>query len=235
MVQTPLFYTNNNASQNELFTLEEDSSRHIVQVLRMKAGEQLQLTDGLGSLLTAEIVSGHKKATQVRVLSVDKHPPSAPQICIAISPVKNGSRFEWFLEKATEIGVSDIVPLICERTEKQHFRADRMKNILVSAMLQSRQVWLPRLHGPQGFRKAVEQGEAAQKFIAHCREDKKQELRDQANRHTGALILIGPEGDFTGEEINLALQYRYLPVSLGNTRLRTETAGMVAAAILKAG
>lgn len=229
----PIFYTHNTASQNELLSLEEDSSRHIVQVLRMKAGEQLQLTDGLGSLLTAEIVSGHKKATQVRVLSGIKQPPPAPSVCIALSLIKNVSRFEWFLEKATEIGVSEIIPLICERTEKQHFRADRMKNILVSALLQSRQVWLPRLHEPLGFRKAVEQLASQQKLIAHCLEDQKESLREHARRQADTLILIGPEGDFTKEEIDLSLRHGYQPVSLGSTRLRTETAGMVAAAMLR--
>lgn len=229
----PIFYTSNTPSQNEHITLEEDSSRHIVQVLRMKAGEQLQLTDGLGSLLTAEIVSEHKKATQVWVLSAVKQPPLTPVVSIAISPIKNTSRFEWFLEKATEIGVNEIIPLVCERTEKQHFRADRMKNILVSALLQSRQVWLPRLHEPLGFRKAVEQLASQQKFIAHCLEDQKENLRDHVRRQADALILIGPEGDFTKEEIDLALRHGYSPVSLGNTRLRTETAGMVAAAVLR--
>lgn len=233
-MQLPTFYTGSTALQNEVITLEEDSSRHIVQVLRMKEGEQLQLTDGLGSLFTAQIVSGHKKTTQVKVLSVVTQPPPVPRIAVAISLVKNTSRFEWFLEKATEIGVSEIIPLICERTEKQHVRIDRMKNILVSAMLQSQQVWLPRLLEPLGFRNAVEQLECQQKFIAHCLEDKK-ELQEQLFPQTDALIMIGPEGDFTREEIDLALRHRYLPVSLGNTRLRTETAGMVAAVLLKTG
>lgn len=231
-MQLPIFYTGTTALQNEVITLEEDSSRHIVQVLRMKEGEQLQLTDGLGNLFTAQIISGHKKTTQVRVLSVITQPPPASRVSVAISLVKNTGRFEWFLEKATEIGVSEIIPLICERTEKQHFRTDRMKNILVSAMLQSQQVWLPRLLEPLSFRKAMEQLECPQKFIAHCLEDKK-ELREQLLPQTDALILIGPEGDFTREEIDLALLHRYLPVSLGNTRLRTETAGMVAAVLLK--
>ncbi|MBE7172336.1 MAG: 16S rRNA (uracil(1498)-N(3))-methyltransferase [Williamsia sp.] len=231
----PIFYTTTSASQNETFTLEEDTSRHIAQVLRMKEGEQLQLTDGLGSLLKAEIVHEHKKATQVRILSVHKEPISTPHISIAISLVKNASRFEWFLEKATEIGVSEIIPLLCERTEKQHFRFDRMKNILVSAMLQSQQVWLPGLRVPVSFRQVVEESRTQQKFIAHCREDKKEELRSWLQQPAGAIILIGPEGDFTKEEIELALQHHYLPVSLGQTRLRTETAGMAAAVLLKAG
>ena len=229
----PIFFTNAIAPQHGIITLEEETSRHIAQVLRMKTGEQLQLTNGLGMLLTAEIVSGHKKATQVKVLAAISHLPSLPLVSIAISPVKNTSRFEWFLEKATEIGVGEIIPLLCERTEKQHFRTDRMKNILVSAMLQSRQVWLPKMHEPVRFQENVRQYDGEQKFVAHCGEEHKDQLRDVAHRQNNAIILIGPEGDFTGEEIDLALQQNYLPVSLGETRLRTETAGMVAAVILK--
>ena len=228
----PIFFTNIIAPQNEIITLEEDTSRHVAQVLRMKTGEQLQLTDGSGNLLTTAIVSEHKKSTQVKVLSVISRQRLRPAVSIAISLVKNASRFEWFLEKATEIGVSEVIPLICERTEKQHFRTDRMKNIMVSAMLQSQQVWLPRLHELKSFKHVAEQTSCPQKFIAHCLEDEKKELKIHAHRNSDAVILIGPEGDFTKEEIDLALEHQYIPVSLGNTRLRTETAGMVAAVML---
>ena len=153
----PYFYTATSPDGKEHVILEEDTSLHIVQVLRMKQGEELLLTDGNGNLLTTTIVNAHKKATEVKLISSARLPPPSRKISVAISLIKNTSRFEWFLEKATEIGVSNIVPLICERTEKQHFRLSRMKNILVSAMLQSRQAWLPILHEPLHFQKAFRQ------------------------------------------------------------------------------
>ncbi len=229
----PIFFTSTIASPHGLLTLEEDTSRHVSQVLRMKVGEQLQLTDGKGNLLTTEITSEHKKATQVKVVSATSQPAPAPRTVIAISLVKNASRFEWFLEKATEVGIIDIIPMICERTEKQHFRLDRMRNILVSALLQSQQVWLPVMDEPRKFKEVIEQSAQRQKFIAHCLEDTKAPLQQRVDPAADKLILIGPEGDFTREEIELALRHGFTPVSLGKTRLRTETAGMVAAVLLK--
>ena len=143
----PFFYEENLPGSNQ-FLLSEESSRHIVQVLRMQKGEQLLLTNGKGQMLTVEIISAHKKKTEVKLIHKESLLPRKPKISIAISFIKSTSRFEWFLEKATEIGVSAIIPLICKRTEKTHFREERMKTILVSAMLQSRQVWLPELSGP---------------------------------------------------------------------------------------
>jgi len=149
--------------------------------------------------------------------------------------LKNSNRFEWFLEKATEIGINEIIPLICERTEKQKFRYDRMKGICTSAMLQSQQVWLPILHEPRPFNHlTIEQFKQSQKFIAHCIEEKKRNLSDLVNDSLPSqIILIGPEGDFTPDEIQLALQNHFIAVSLGETRLRAETAGVVAATILR--
>ena len=145
---------------------------------------------------------------------------------------KNVSRFEWFLEKATEIGVGEIIPLICERTEKEKFRQDRLQQILISAMLQSQQCHMPLLQEPLAFNKAVNLN-FEQKFIAHCTDEKKAPLSTQSKRSTSSLILIGPEGDFTNIEIELALNKKFVPVSLGENRLRTETAGIVAATLLQ--
>jgi len=228
----PFFYAERIDFSNKIIVLDEETSRHCVQVLRMKRGEQLQLTDGRGNLLTTEIINDHKKSTQVSVLSTVAYEPQPRKISIAISLIKNTGRFEWFLEKATEIGVNGIFPLICERTEKQHFRAGRMKGILVSAMLQSRQVWLPELEEPLGFNDCLQKYHPPQRFIAHCVDDEKRPLGSINNMNTDAMILIGPEGDFTKNEIGLALKENVLPVTLGKTRLRTETAGVVAAAIL---
>jgi 16S rRNA (uracil1498-N3)-methyltransferase len=225
----PYFYEPDITQGTTAFTLSEDTSKHCVKVLRMEKGEQLNLTDGKGNLFTAAIFSPDKKATEVNIVSSVSTPHQTRNISIAISLLKNTGRFEWFLEKATEIGVKEIIPLICHRTERQHFRYDRMNNVLIAAMLQSQQAWLPELHEPRNYEDAL--FSAQQKFIAHCDAQQKQELKGLPI--TGSvLMLIGPEGDFTGEEIQLALKNNFQPVSLGQTRLRTETAGVVAATLL---
>ncbi|MET0392143.1 MAG: RsmE family RNA methyltransferase [Chitinophagaceae bacterium] len=235
-MQYPFFYINEYATSQTDILLEEETSRHVIQVLRMKKGDKLHLTDGRGHLITATVLEEHKKHCTVRVGDVQFVPGPDRPAMVGISLLKNTSRFEWFLEKATELGVSELIPMLCTRTEKQSFRPDRMKNILVSAMLQSQQVWLPVLHAPIDYSLLFRQQEvadAANKFIAHCMEGEKTNLSVAADASTGSrLILIGPEGDFTAAEANLALQNHFIPVSLGDTRLRAETAGMVAATLL---
>lgn len=233
-MQLPIFYEGNLPDSNQ-FVLSEDSARHIVQVLRMKEGEQVMITNGKGQTLTAEIVLADKKKTKVKIKNKEFVCQPQPKISIAISPIKNANRFEWFLEKATEIGVSSIIPLLCKRTEKTHFREERMRTILISAMLQSRQAWLPELSVSKKINEFLKNDlQYDQKFIAHCLEEEKKELKDfKFNNSSSKVILIGPEGDFTKEEIDLALENNYIPVSLGETRLRTETAGLVAAVLLK--
>lgn len=212
--------------------LDEDTSRHITQVLRMKVGDELLLTDGKGTKAKALIEDDHRKRCAVRVLEKEDESQPQPRIAIAISLVKNAARFEWFLEKATEIGVSEIIPLICSRTEKEKFRLDRLQGIITSAVLQSQQSWMPVLHEPVAFKQLIASRTDEQKFIAHCLPNEKTALGSVAGDQS-SIILIGPEGDFTPEEIEAALAKGYQPVALGDTRLRTETAGMVAATILR--
>lgn len=227
----PYFFADNLSAEDQL-TLPAETSKHCIQVLRMQEKEQMILTDGKGKLLTVTILNADRKHCVVKVNSKKLEKKSDRKITIAMSLLKNASRFEWFLEKATEIGISEIIPLICKRTEKQYFRLDRMQQIIVSAMLQSQQSWLPVLHEPTSFDKVIAGRNYTTKLIAHCEEDKKQEIADI--RITGnTIILIGPEGDFAVDEIQHALLHNYLPVSLGTTRLRTETAGVVAATLLK--
>jgi len=248
----PSFYIPSFTAGQQEVVLDEDNSRHVIQVLRMGPGELLHLTDGRGHLLEGEVVDAHKKRCRVAVRSVRTSPPPSTNVTIAISPVKNASRFEWFLEKATEIGVTTIVPLLCERTERQSIRTDRLRNILVSAMLQSQQSWLPALSEPLPFSQLIAQaadttlvaaaGAAGLRLIAHCLEAPRPTMslagfvREQSAPVPGAgpgtLILIGPEGDFSPKEVEMALAAGYLPVSLGANRLRTETAGVVAATLL---
>lgn len=229
----PYFYAEQLNMQEPHFTLDEATSKHCVQVLRMQEGEALLLTDGRGTRVTATIVVAHKRNCQVVLSGATFTPAPIPSIIIGISPVKNTSRFEWFLEKVTEVGISGVVPLLCKRTERDHFRYDRMKNILVAAMLQSQQVWLPELQEPVAFDVVVAGATNGQRYIAHCLEDQKFTLRELHDPAGDSLLLIGPEGDFTPEEIAAALHGGFKPVTLGNTRLRTETAGMVGAVLLR--
>lgn len=231
-MQLPYFYFPDIANEKN-YTLNEDTSKHIAQVLRMQVGEQLQLTDGKGNLITCTIEDNHRKHCTVKVDKQEFFPKADKSFSIAISPLKNNSRFEWFLEKVTELGINEIVPLICERTEKQNIKPERLKSIVVSAMLQSRQVWLPLLHEQKKFEKFVSNATHGQKFIAHCLQGEKKLLQQSIdNNKLTHLLLIGPEGDFTTKEIMYALQIHFEPVSLGHTRLRTETAGIAGAVIM---
>ena len=231
----PFFYTDPISPLDTIVILNEDNSKHIVQVLRMQVGKQIKLTDGFGNIYLAEITEANKKNCTVKVLEKTFVEKSSHKVCIAISLIKNNSRLEWFLEKATEMGVSEIVLLKCDRTEKQHIKIDRLKGILVSAMLQSQQAWLPILEEPKRYANFVKDVNTKNKFIAHCEEQNKQFFKvalSTLQPLNSSTILIGPEGDFTLQEIELALQQNYVAVSLGHTRLRTETAALVAATLL---
>ena len=244
LMNLPFFYEKNVDASTCI--LSEETSKHCVQVLRMKEGEQLQLTNGKGSLFTATIVDANKKHCSVKIedtsfklqdasdviLSSRNRQPARSNVSIAISLLKNPSRFEWFSEKATEIGVKEIIPLICDRTEKENFRFDRMNNILISAMLQSKQTWLPQLHQPKKFKDFINEGFDGIKLIAHCIEEEKKSIADLNFSNQSKLILIGPQGDFSNSEVQAAIQKNFIPVTLGSTRLRSETAGIVASALL---
>ena len=228
----PFFYAEEIKTDATQFVLNEETSKHVVQVLRMQNGEKLQLTDGKGNLYIAEITDNNRKKCSVAIRSSTAQPASGKKITVAISLVKNNTRFEWFLEKATEIGVGEITPLICSRTEKQHSRQERMKSILISAMLQSQQTWLPVLAEPIRFSAFINAKNSSKKFIAHCEEGAEKIELTSFQPFGDTIILIGPEGDFTTEEIKQAIANDFTQVSLGNTRLRTETAGIVAATLL---
>jgi 16S rRNA (uracil1498-N3)-methyltransferase len=227
----PFFYEPDLHTNSSHFILSEETSKHCIQVLRMKTGEAVQLTNGKGLLCRAILGSEDKKRAVAVIDQTEQAAQSAKQISIAISLLKNTSRFEWFLEKATEIGITHIRPLICTRTEYTRFKTERMQGILVAAMLQSQQTWLPVLEEPIAFEKHIAESNSLQKLIAHCEENTKQSVSDLPVS-LSAEILIGPEGDFTPAEIESAIKKAYAPVSLGATRLRTETAGIVAATLL---
>jgi len=231
MSALPYFFEPSIEAFNTHFELSELTSKHCIQVLRMRAGESMHLTDGIGNLYTASIVEPDKKKTVVKIDSVAHTPAPTKNVCIAIGLLKNTGRFEWFLEKATEMGVTKIVPLICERSERSNLKGERMRGVLVAALIQSKQTWLPNLSEPITVAQFIDKHPTSQKLIAHCEEGNKTALMD-IPKNSDTSILIGPEGDFTAHEIEVALSANYSPVSLGNTRLRTETAAMLAAALL---
>ena len=231
---SPYFYFATLKKQVDTIALDEKSSRHIVQVLRMKDGEELRLTDGQGLTVLASIREANKKRCIVNIVEKKITEPEKRRVHIAISLLKSAARFEWFLEKATELGVSDIIPLRSARTEKQQYRPERMKSILESALIQSQQSWIPALHEPQNFLQCIEHFPEDQKFIAHCEPGEKKQLGELIRTTASSqIILIGPEGDFTEEEIRKANDAGFIAVGLGVHRLRSETAAMAAAVLLK--
>ncbi len=229
----PFFY-HTNLTADTILELDTDTSHHIAQVLRMRSDMPLHLTDGAGTLIQATLQVVSKKSCTVRVEGRTHHERGGRTVSIAIAPVKNNSRFEWFLEKATELGVSHIIPILTERTEKQRLRIDRLRQLAVAAMLQSQQVWLPQIEEPVAFDQLIGhwKNQPLQRLIAHCQNQVKNEIA-QCSLTDAVGMLIGPEGDFTDNEIAQALAADFTPVQLGNTRLRTETAGVVAAAWLR--
>lgn len=230
-MQLPFFYAPGLGS-DALLSMDEETARHITQVLRMKEGEVVGITNGKGAFAECKIVSASKKSCALQPGEITQHPAPKKQITMAIGLLKNKSRMEWFFEKGTEIGVSRFVPLLTERTERQQFRLDRATSILISAMLQSQQYRLPEICAPLNFQTFIQQKVIGKALIAHCEPDDEKQYLHHFQNSNEITILIGPEGDFTSAEIQLAKQHGYQAITLGATRLRTETAGIVAAAWL---
>jgi 16S rRNA (uracil1498-N3)-methyltransferase len=226
----PLFHFPALQSSQGPINLTEEIRKHAVTVLRMQVGEQLMLTDGKGFSATADILQADKKQLMVALGQMIAHPAPQKKMILGISLLKNTARFEWMLEKVTEIGITEIIPLLAERTERQHFRQERFQQILVSACLQSGQFHFPVLHEPLKLPAVFSMDLPQKKFIAHCMEGDKPQLTGQS---LDSILLIGPEGDFTAAELDLAVQHQYKPVGLGESRLRTETAGIVGAVLLR--
>lgn len=216
------------------YKLDGQEGRHAVKVLRLGPGDPVALTDGRGGMYEGEVVAVDGTGCRIRVVSKEEAFGTRPYgLTMAVAPTKNGDRFEWFLEKATEIGCDRFIPLICEHSERKVFRPDRAERIITSAMKQSFSAWLPALEGPVAFRDLVSREIPGDKFIAHCGvEQEKIHLSDTVVRGADNLILIGPEGDFSPSEIGFAVANGFRPVSLGTRRLRTETARVVAGAIV---
>ena len=219
-----LFYLDN---PQKKITLTAEESKHAIKVLRNKEGDILRFTDGKGNLFITEIAIADNKKTCVRIVTSEQRAKQHNyHLHIAIAPTKNMDRFEWFLEKATEIGIDEITPIICNRSERKVLKIKRCNRIMLSAMKQSLKFHLPKLNEAIALKDFLKQDFTGNKYIAHCRKTKKVALKD-AELKENTLILIGPEGDFSVSEIEIALKNQFKAVSLGTSRLRTETAGVV--------
>lgn len=225
-----LFYNPNISKLEKEVTFDKEESRHIVKVLRMKDGDTFKITNGKGSFFSAEIISANPKGCLVKILSEEFQQPLPYQLHLAVAPTKLNDRYEWFLEKATEIGISEITPIICDHSERKTIKPERYEKILQSAMKQSLKAYLPVLNEAVSYKDFInsEKNSEGLKCIAHCEETDKKSLKSVLKQNQKITILIGPEGDFSSEEIELAEQAGFIPVTLGESRLRTETAAVVA-------
>jgi 16S rRNA (uracil1498-N3)-methyltransferase len=222
-----IFYTPE--LSGKIYILDETESKHCVRVLRLEKGDEITLVDGRGGFFTAEITDPNPKRCAVNLTKSELDFGLRNfQVHVAIAPTKNMDRIEWFLEKATEIGINRVTPLLCRFSERKEIKHDRLEKVMVSAMKQSLKAYLPQLDELTKFNEFVRQPFEGQKFIAHCEEQHRELLKNVVISGGKYLILIGPEGDFSSEEIEMAIAAGFVPVSLGDSRLRTETAGVVA-------
>lgn len=221
-----LFYTPD-ISGNK-YTLPEEESKHAIKVLRLQAKDKLQLIDGKGGFYQATVENANSKKCEITISEKQaEYNKRNFHTHIAVAPTKNIDRIEWFLEKATEIGIDEITPILCEHSERKIIKNERLEKIIISAMKQSLKAYKPKLNPLTPLTNLLQQQFNGDKFIAYCYEDGKETLKTHLNNKTN-IILIGPEGDFSESEIKKAIENNFKPVSLGNSRLRTETAALVA-------
>lgn len=223
-----LFYNPTIDTSVSQFTFPVEESRHIVKVLRRKEGDLLHITNGKGYLFEARILIADVKKCKTKIISTTKKHRKMHWLHMVVAPTKNNDRYEWFLEKATEIGANEITPIICERSERKVVKIERMQKVIQSAMKQSLQTYLPKLNRPISYKDFLSQPLEGLLFIAHCEKGEKMELKRRVAPDKNITILIGPEGDFSHTEIKMAYEKGFLPISLGENRLRTETAALVA-------
>jgi 16S rRNA (uracil1498-N3)-methyltransferase len=228
MADVPLFFYPEKLKEGQSSALPEETAKHIGQVLRMQAGEHIQLTDGKGMLADCRLSKAEKKRVEVVIEGIEQMPEPKPTLQLAIGFTRNASRNEWLLEKATELGIRQITPLITERSVKERIRPERWNAILTSAMLQSKQCWLPQLDTPTTLPELLSNKEAAL-LMAHCMEGTpRTPIFEALKKGQNVVMMIGPEGDFSPAELTLATTAGAVPVFLGTNRLRTETAALAA-------
>ncbi len=225
-----LFYNSEAARISQELVFDREESKHILKVLRKDIGDILQITNGSGSFFSSEIIQANPNKCIAKI--TEEFPQeSLPYILhLAVAPTKLNDRFEWFLEKATEIGVTEITPIFCDRSERKNIKPERYEKIIQSAMKQSLKAYLPKLNTAISFKEFImlTKEDTGKKYIAHCEETDRKSLKTQLKPKEPVLILIGPEGDFSTKEIELAIKNNFIPVTLGTSRLRTETAAIVA-------
>lgn len=210
-------------------TLNPIESIHCIKVLRLTLGDTIHLIDGKGGFYKAQIAEPNPKSCILNILSKEENFGEKDfYLHIAIAPTKNIDRFEWFLEKSTEIGINEITPIVCQYSERKMIKPERLNKILISAIKQSKNAFLPKLNELTAFKDFISSPFDGEKYIAHCSEVEKTHLKNQAAKKSKCLILIGPEGDFSEEEIIKSKEFDFQDISLGESRLRTETAGVVA-------
>lgn len=223
-----LFYNSEIKNNSNTFSFDKEESKHIVKVLRKKEGDKIFITNGLGYLFESEILIASEKKCEVKITKESYKQPDSFYTHIAVAPTKMNDRMEWFLEKATEIGIHEITPIICEHSERKVYKIDRAEKIIQAAMKQSLHYYIPKINEPILLSQFVKSNFEGQRFIAHCEETDKKSFQKTIAKNEKVTILIGPEGDFSTKEIHLAMANHFIPVTLGNTRLRTETAALVA-------
>jgi len=222
-----IFYTPD--INSDTYILSEEESKHCIKVLRLEAGNLLYLVDGKGGFYDALLEDPHPKRTKLRILcKVENFGKRNHYLHIAIAPTKNIERVEWFLEKATEIGIDEITPIICDRSERKEVKTERLNKVITSAIKQSIKAYHPILNEAMRFSDLITKNTNTQKFIAHCMDEGKVTIKEQLILNSNYLVVIGPEGDFTLEELEAAVNNNFIPVSLGDSRLRTETAALEA-------
>ena len=223
-----LFYLPKLSKNDKIAEFDKEEIKHLFKVLRKDIGDKLNITNGLNYFFEASINSISKSHCKVDIEKVIKDTPLSYSLHIAISPLKSMERFEWFLEKSSEIGISEVTPIVCDRTEKKYINDKRLRKVLISAMKQSLKSHLPKLNPIISLKEFIKNDFKDDLFIAHCDKFKKEPLLNSINARSSNLILIGPEGDFSQKEIETISSLGFKNVSLGNSRFRTETAGIIA-------
>lgn len=222
-----LFYTPDISA--DYFTLNEEESKHCIKVLRLQNGDEVSLVDGRGGFYKASILDAHPKRTLLKIVDTRQHYAKRNHyLHIAIAPTKNIERTEWFLEKATEIGIDEISLVISDHSERREVKPERLNRVIASAMKQSIKAYHPVLNQSVSFHQFIQGRHQSQRFIAHCMEGHKKSLKQEISLQSDYLIMIGPEGDFTASEVAMALEFGFTAITLGDSRLRTETAALEA-------
>lgn len=224
-----LFYNPEIDENLKSIEFPRDESKHIIKVLRKNVGDVLKVTNGRGFLFSVKITDANPNSCKAEIIASEKEKPDNWHLHLVVAPTKMNDRYEWFLEKATEIGLHEVTPVICDHSERKHVKLNRFERVLQSAMKQSLHFSLPQLNESENLKDFLKKDISGQKFIAHCEEGMQRfQLKDKVKPSIDVTILIGPEGDFSSEEIQLAMHHGWQPISLGNSRLRTETAAIVA-------